>query len=151
MKLTPRSIARWRAARDVVSSVAPQSLPPMPQAPKPMGEMFQPVRPKGRYSIAPPCLLFSANAEFSVAHSGLSRISGFCTRGKDGFPRQGGVAVGTLGMIGTGDAGESLAGSCGDVGEEHGELSAVKAVACEGQGGVKCGGASDRAVDGAMG
>src|SRR5713226_3934690 len=75
MKLTPRSMARWRAASDVLSSVEPQSLPPMPQAPKPMDEIFQPVRPKVRYSIAPPCLLSSANAELSVAHSGLSRIS----------------------------------------------------------------------------
>src|SRR6266700_3262944 len=147
MKLTPRSIARWRAASVVVSSVAPQSLPPMPQAPKPMGEMFQPVRPKGRYSIAPPCLLFSANAEFSVAHSGLSRISGFCTRGKDGFPRPGGVAVGTLGMIGTGDAGEMEHASpsraeTGGVGEslagsfsESGNGGALEAVGTGGTGG----------------
>src|SRR5260370_36676723 len=51
MKLTPRSMARWRAAREVLSSVGPQARPPMPQAPKPMAEMFQPVRPKVRYSI----------------------------------------------------------------------------------------------------
>src|SRR6266702_2912486 len=72
-------------------------------------------------------LLSSANAALSVAHSGLSRISGLCTRGKDGFPRSGGVAGGTIGMIGTEDSvemehastsraetggvGESLAGS----------------------------------------
>src|SRR6266478_1472410 len=90
MKLTPRSMARWRAAREVVSSVGPQARPPIAQAPKPMGEMFQPVRPKGRYCI------------------------------------------GTIGMPGTGDAGEmkqastskaeaggfgeSLAGSCADAG-----------------------------------
>src|SRR6266849_2622335 len=132
MKLTPRSMARWRAASDVLSSVEPQSLPPMPQAPKPMDEIFQPVRPKVRYSIAPPCLLSSANSELSVAHSGLSRSSGLCTRGKDGFPRPGGVAVGTIGMIGTGDSvemehvstsraetggfGESFAGLCADAG-----------------------------------
>src|SRR6266700_1518735 len=150
MKLTPRSMARWRAARDVVSSVEPQSLPPIAQAPKPMAEIFQPVRPKGRYSIAPPCLLSSANAEFSVAHSGLPRSSGLCTRGKDGCPRPGGVAAGTLGMIGTGDSvemehastaraetggfGESLAGSFSESGN-GGALEAVGTDATVGTGG----------------
>src|SRR6266571_7159087 len=138
MKLTPRSMARWRAAREVLSSVGPQS-PPIPQAPKPMAEIFQPVRPKVRYSIAPPCLLSSANAESSVAHSGLPRSSGLRARGKNGFPRPGGVAAGTIGMIGTGDSvemehastsraetggfGESLAGSCADAGTGGSEVS----------------------------
>src|SRR6266700_2615764 len=90
MKVTPRSIARWRAASDVVSSVAPQSLPPMPQAPKPMGEMFQPVRPKGRYSIGTPGMPGTGDAgEMKHASTSKAEAGGF---------------------------GESLAGSCADAG-----------------------------------
>src|SRR5258708_38999962 len=51
MKLTPRSMAWLSAARDVLSSVGPQSFPPIPHAPKPIADIFQPVRPKARYSM----------------------------------------------------------------------------------------------------
>src|SRR5260370_36118185 len=51
MKLTPRSIAWLRAASEVLSSVGPQASPPMPHAPKPIADTFQPVRPSVRYSI----------------------------------------------------------------------------------------------------
>src|SRR5258707_14721738 len=51
MKLTPRSMAWLSAASEVLSSVDPQSAPPIPHAPKPMADIFQPVRPKARYSI----------------------------------------------------------------------------------------------------
>src|SRR6266849_9238057 len=90
MKLTPRSIARWRAARDVVSSVEPQSLPPMPQVPKPMAEMFQPVRPKVRYSIGTIGMIGTGDSvEMEHASTSRAETSGF---------------------------GESLAGSCADAG-----------------------------------
>src|SRR5260221_12308272 len=39
------------AAREVLSSVDPQSFPPIPHAPKPIADIFQPVRPKARYSM----------------------------------------------------------------------------------------------------
>src|SRR5712692_1841965 len=90
MKLTPRSMARWRAASDVLSSVEPQSLPPMPQAPKPMAEIFQPVRPKVRYSIWD-------------AWDGWDR--GFVEMGRESTSR-----------VEAGGFGESLAGSCSDSG-----------------------------------
>src|SRR5713101_8116881 len=51
MKLTPRSMAWLSAAREVLSSVDPQSFPPIPHAPKPIADIFQPVRPKARYSM----------------------------------------------------------------------------------------------------
>src|SRR6266481_9399868 len=51
MKLTPRSMAWLSAAREVLSSVDPQSFPPRPHAPKPIADIFQPVRPKARYSM----------------------------------------------------------------------------------------------------
>src|SRR6266704_926190 len=119
MKLTPRSMARWRAARVVVSSVEPQSLPPIAQAPKPMAEIFQPVRPKVRYSIAPPCLLSSANAAFSVALSGSGNggaLEAVGTGGTDGTGVCGGVAgatacsgsLETLETLATGVSGEGV-------------------------------------------
>src|SRR5262245_43739180 len=88
MKLTPRSMARCRAASDVLSLVGPQS-PPMAQAPNPMAEIFQPMRPNVRYSISPPCLLSAAKADFNVAHSGWSRTCGLWAPGKDGFAGSG--------------------------------------------------------------
>src|SRR5260370_16157581 len=51
MKLTTRSMAWLSAAREVLSSVDPQSFPPIPHAPKPIADIFQPVRPKARYSM----------------------------------------------------------------------------------------------------
>src|SRR6266852_3537905 len=94
MKLTPRSMARWRAASDVLSSVEPQSLPPMPYAPNPMAEMFQPVRPKVRYCIWD-------------TWDGWDR--GFVEMGRDSTSR-----------VEVGDFGESLAGSCSDAGNGGG-------------------------------
>src|SRR5437660_6338894 len=66
MKFTPRSMARFRAASETLSSVAPHSFPPMPHEPKPITEMFQPVRPNARYSIVIP---------FSVRYFNRSRDS----------------------------------------------------------------------------
>src|SRR5260370_14589735 len=51
MKLTTRSMAWLSAAREVLSSVDPQSFPPIPHAPKPIADIFQPVRPKALYSM----------------------------------------------------------------------------------------------------
>src|ERR1017187_5187914 len=48
MKLTPQSMALWRAASDSESSTGPQALP-MAHAPKPISETFQGVRPNDRY------------------------------------------------------------------------------------------------------
>ena len=43
-----RSGLRWSDRIDSASSVRPQASPPIAHAPKPMEEMFQPVRPRGR-------------------------------------------------------------------------------------------------------
>jgi len=49
-KLTPRSAARFKAARESLSSTGPH-VPPMAHAPKLMADTFQPVRPSSRYSM----------------------------------------------------------------------------------------------------
>src|SRR5579883_1409831 len=63
MKFTPRSMARCSAAKELLSSVLPQASPPIPQAPKLIAEIFQPVRPNARYSI------YSASPSFSLLSS----------------------------------------------------------------------------------
>src|SRR5262245_45248622 len=50
MKLTPRSIARLRAASDSWSLTLPHE-PPIAHAPKLIVETFQPVRPSSRYCM----------------------------------------------------------------------------------------------------
>src|ERR1700686_1938529 len=62
MKLTPRSIARGRAASEVLSSVLPQASPPIPQAPKPISEIFQPVRPNVRYCMCEVISFYSCSS-----------------------------------------------------------------------------------------
>src|SRR5579859_2515907 len=73
MKLTPRSIARCKAASEVVSSVLPQASPPIPHAPNPISEIFQPVLPSGRYSIVVSSpFLFSTRQDYGVGFYGNS-------------------------------------------------------------------------------
>src|ERR1700682_5884726 len=96
MKLTPRSMALCKAASDVLSSVLPQASPPMPQLPKPITEIFQPVRPNARYSIYYSSFFFCIDY---VSVSLLYSDGGFFARAVLGVCRDRGRRGGRVGAL----------------------------------------------------